>query len=219
MALIGESRFHRSTPLGIEPRSLMTGSRWVDHWTSGTAYECSKITLFRMANYCIARNRKKGFIYPHSQNNCIKISGLIRNLVTRGEVWLGGVRPGLAHQMYDVDHLYPLPPPHTWVDRLMNGENDIYWVLRNSSFAHSVAVTQYCDTSSHCIIIIFIISKFISLLLLTPRKSKLNILGCHYASFPTRSLGFLELFSNSPLSDSGLLSQGPASRTGEQLRN
>jgi hypothetical protein len=42
--------------------------------------------------------------------------------------------------------------------------------------------------------------------------SKLNLLfGCHYASFPTKSLGFLELFSNSPLSVCGRLSQGPAS--------
>jgi hypothetical protein len=31
--LTGESRFHISTPLGIEPRSLMTGSKWVDQWT------------------------------------------------------------------------------------------------------------------------------------------------------------------------------------------
>jgi hypothetical protein len=41
--LTGESQFHISTPLGIEPRSLMTGSKWVDHWTSGTVCKCSKI--------------------------------------------------------------------------------------------------------------------------------------------------------------------------------
>ena len=41
--LTGESRFHISTPLGIEPRSLMAGSKRVDHWTSGTMYECSEI--------------------------------------------------------------------------------------------------------------------------------------------------------------------------------
>jgi hypothetical protein len=41
--LIGETQFHISTPLGIEPRSLMMGSKWVDHWTSGTVYECSEI--------------------------------------------------------------------------------------------------------------------------------------------------------------------------------
>jgi hypothetical protein len=41
-SLTGESRFHISTvhtPLGIEPGSLMTGSKRVDHWTSGTMYE------------------------------------------------------------------------------------------------------------------------------------------------------------------------------------
>jgi hypothetical protein len=41
--LTGESWFHISTSLGIQPRSLMTGSKRVDHWTSGTVYECSKI--------------------------------------------------------------------------------------------------------------------------------------------------------------------------------
>jgi hypothetical protein len=41
--LTGESRFHISTPLGIELRSLMTGSKRVDPWTSGTLYECSEI--------------------------------------------------------------------------------------------------------------------------------------------------------------------------------
>jgi hypothetical protein len=41
--LTGESRFHISTPWGIESRSFMTGSKRVDHWTSGTVYECSGI--------------------------------------------------------------------------------------------------------------------------------------------------------------------------------
>jgi hypothetical protein len=39
--LTGESRFHTSTPLGIEPGSLMTGSKQVDHRTSGTVCETS----------------------------------------------------------------------------------------------------------------------------------------------------------------------------------
>ncbi len=38
-----ETRFHRSTPLGIEPGSPMTGCKQVDHWTSGAVYECSEI--------------------------------------------------------------------------------------------------------------------------------------------------------------------------------
>jgi hypothetical protein len=40
--LIGEFRFHISTPLGIEPGSLMMGSKQVDHWTIGTVYEFSE---------------------------------------------------------------------------------------------------------------------------------------------------------------------------------
>jgi hypothetical protein len=45
-----------------------------------------------------------------------------------------------------------------------------------------------------------------------PRKSKLNLfLGYYYATFPIRSLGFLEFFSNPPLSIFGYLSCGPAS--------
>ncbi len=42
--LTRESRFHISTPLGIEPGYLMTGSKRVDHWTNpGTVYECCEI--------------------------------------------------------------------------------------------------------------------------------------------------------------------------------
>ncbi len=41
--LTGESRFHISTPLWIEPRSLMTGSKGLTHWTSETVCECSEI--------------------------------------------------------------------------------------------------------------------------------------------------------------------------------
>jgi hypothetical protein len=41
--LTGESRFHISTPLGIEPGSLMTRSKQVVHWTSETWCENSEI--------------------------------------------------------------------------------------------------------------------------------------------------------------------------------
>jgi hypothetical protein len=41
--LSGESLFHINTPLGIEHGSLMMGSKRVDHWTSGTKFECSEI--------------------------------------------------------------------------------------------------------------------------------------------------------------------------------
>ncbi len=39
----GESQFHKSTPLGIEPGSLMTGSKGLTHWTSETVCQCSEI--------------------------------------------------------------------------------------------------------------------------------------------------------------------------------
>ncbi len=41
--LTGESQCHISTPPGDWNQSLMMGSKRVDHWTSGTLYECSEI--------------------------------------------------------------------------------------------------------------------------------------------------------------------------------
>ncbi len=41
--LTGETQFHLSTPLGIEPGSLMTGSKCVDHWTSGPVQLCINV--------------------------------------------------------------------------------------------------------------------------------------------------------------------------------
>ncbi len=41
--LTGESRFHISPPGGFEPRSLVTGSKRVVHWTSETWWELSEI--------------------------------------------------------------------------------------------------------------------------------------------------------------------------------
>jgi hypothetical protein len=49
--LTGESRFHISTPLWIEPGSLMTGSKRVVHWTSETWYECSEISGSPQSSY------------------------------------------------------------------------------------------------------------------------------------------------------------------------
>jgi hypothetical protein len=42
--LTGESWFHISTPLGIEPGSLMTGSKGLTQWTNETVYKCSEIS-------------------------------------------------------------------------------------------------------------------------------------------------------------------------------
>jgi hypothetical protein len=58
------SQMYSKYLLGIEPRSLMKQSKRVDHWTSGTVYECSKIAgspqgSLPAANYvcCEARRR------------------------------------------------------------------------------------------------------------------------------------------------------------------
>jgi hypothetical protein len=80
-----------------------------------------------------------------------------------------------------------------------------HWATMPSITCHCHSVLWH--TGSHCIIIICIISNLISILPPTLRNSKLNLLGCHYASSPTRSLCFLELFSNSPLNIFGHLSK------------
>jgi hypothetical protein len=62
--LTGESLFRISAPMGIEPKSLMSGSKGLTHWTSETVYECSEIAGSPQgsppaANYvgCEARRR------------------------------------------------------------------------------------------------------------------------------------------------------------------
>jgi hypothetical protein len=109
-----------------------------------------------------------------------------------------------------------LPP--SWLTFLICGENYIYWVLRNNSSIHGVVVTQSRDTlvliatSLHHLQHLFIISNIISLRLLTPRRVSWTFLGFHHASSRLGPLGFLELFSNPPLSVFSHLSWGPASR-------
>ncbi len=103
------------------------------------------------------------------------------------------------------DRPYPSPPPRFTC--LICGENYTYCVQRNNSSVHRVAVTLSCDTGSTTS------SSLTSRPSSTLRKSKLNLsFGCHYASFQNRSLGFQELFSNSPLSAVGHFSWGLASR-------
>jgi hypothetical protein len=64
--LTGESGFHISIPLGIEPGSLMTGSKRVDHWTSGTVYECSEIAGSPQSHLFPTQTRLKIRIYTIS---------------------------------------------------------------------------------------------------------------------------------------------------------
>ncbi len=182
---------------------------------------------------------------PQSQNNCMKVSSLIGNLVTRCEVRLGDVRPSWARQMFRVDRPYtylplilgmvapctwlwipisaglllrvncpitspltrpsyppsfsPLPtstynnatqttlkspclllsgtlthPPHGWPSD-MRGE--LYILSAEEQFLSTKCRCHLVlwHTGSQRIIILFIISNFIYLLLLTLRKQKFNL--------------------------------------------
>jgi hypothetical protein len=63
ITLTGEFQFHISTPPGIEPGSLMTGSKGLTNWTSETVCECSEIAGSPQAansGSCIKWNRTAG---------------------------------------------------------------------------------------------------------------------------------------------------------------
>ncbi len=111
----------------------------------------------------------------------------------------------------DLEHWCPYPPPHM-VDDMICGESYILWVPRTSSLDHSVAVTGPCDT------LVLTASSSSSSANSSPffflpwKRVSWTFLRSHYANFLTRSPGFQELFSNSPLSTFGHLSWGPASR-------
>jgi hypothetical protein len=96
--LTGDSWFHISTPLGIESRSLMMRSKWVDHRTSGTVYECSEIAGSPQgsppAAYVVvkpeggpAASMKPG------QKRCVRLSGIITLLVQQLSDSLGQSPP------------------------------------------------------------------------------------------------------------------------------
>ncbi len=81
--LTGESQLHINTPHGIEPGSLMTGSKRVDHWTSGTVYECSEnagspqgrpqqLTMLVVK----PEGGPAGSVKP-GQKSCVRASGII----------------------------------------------------------------------------------------------------------------------------------------------
>ncbi len=92
------------------------------------------------------------------------------------------------------------------VDHLICRDSYIYRVLRNNFSVHSATVTRSCDT------LVLTASSSSSLLEATYPVFFLcweivswTFLGCHYAHFLNRSIGFLELFSSSPLSIFGCL--------------
>jgi hypothetical protein len=74
----------------------------------------------------------------------------------------------------------------------------------------SLSLAHLWHTGSHQIIIVIIIN-IIPLVHLIPRKSKLTLFRLSLCPYPLRSLGFLELFSNSSLNIFGHLLRGPAS--------
>ncbi len=156
---------------------------------------------------CVARNRIMLYCLPQSQNNCRKIFSLIRNSVTSGEVQLGGLRASWAHQCI-VLTVPILPPP--MVDHLICGDSYIYRMLRNNSSVHSVTVTLSCDT----LVLTASSSATSSPFFLPWERVSWTFFGlslCQFSNY-RRTLGFLELFLNSPLSVFNYLPRGPASR-------
>jgi hypothetical protein len=104
-----------------------------------------------------------------------------------------------------------LPPPHIWPSWYVKRASYTYWLLRNNSSVHSIAVT--CSYEELVLTASSSSSSATSspFLILPWERVSWTFLGCHYASFPTRSLGCLVLLFNSPLSVFGHLSRGPAS--------
>jgi hypothetical protein len=96
--LTGESRFHISTSLGIEPGSLMTGSKRVGHWTSGTVYECSEIASSPQGSPPPPQQPTMSVVKPEGepaasmkpgQKSCVRSSGIITLSVRRPSDGLG----------------------------------------------------------------------------------------------------------------------------------
>jgi hypothetical protein len=81
---------------------------------------------------------------------------------------------------------------------------DIYWVLANNSSVHSVTVTQFCDT-----LVLTTSSSSSSSATSSPffflpwERVSSTFLGLYYASFLTRPLGLLRLFSTLPWASFG----------------
>ncbi len=81
--LTGESWLHISTPLEIEPGSLMTGSKRVDHWPSGTVYEGSEIAGSRQGSpqqptmLVVKPEGEPVARVKPGQKSCVRSSGII----------------------------------------------------------------------------------------------------------------------------------------------
>jgi hypothetical protein len=135
-----------------------------------------------------------------SQNNCTERSSLFGSSRNYDEVQLRGVRPNCPALCVELTIRILTPSilvlPALYVGELyvLNAEKQFH-----STQCHCHSVLWHTD--SHRIFIIFIFY-FISLLFLPRERVSWTffLLSLYCTSFLTRSLGFLELFSNSPLS-------------------
>ncbi len=93
---------------------------------------------------------------------------------------------------------------------LICGKSYIYWVLRKKSSAHSVAVIRSCDTLVLTSLSLSSSTTSCLFFILPWQRVSWPFFRLWLCLFLTRSLGFLELFSNFPLSVFGYLSIGPA---------
>jgi hypothetical protein len=81
--LTGESWVSHKYPLGIEPGSLMTGSKRVDHWTSGTKCKCNEIAGSTegsppAADYVVVKlEGGPAASVKLGQKSCVRSSGII----------------------------------------------------------------------------------------------------------------------------------------------
>ncbi len=116
-ALTGESQFQISAPLVIEPGSLMTGSKQVDRWTSGTVYECSKIAgsaqchvkYFHLAGTCY-------YIFSFNVNDFINLI----SCMTGYELWIPPPLHFTLILFLDTTwiHCWPAPNPSSPMQQL-----------------------------------------------------------------------------------------------------
>ncbi len=81
--LTGESRFHISPPRGFEPRSLVTGSKGLVHWTSETWREWSKIAGSPQGSpqqptpSVVKPKGRPAVSMKPGQKSCVRSSGII----------------------------------------------------------------------------------------------------------------------------------------------
>ncbi len=129
-------------------------------------------------------------VFP-SHKLIVQKSSFIGNLVICGEVWLGGVRPSWARLMYGVDH--PYPAPHM-VDHLICGKSYMNILSAEEQF---LTTQCHCHHGLVCTLVLTASSSSSSataspFFFLPWKRVSWTFLGCHYASFPNRSLSFLE---------------------------